>query len=214
MQRAVSVALKERGINFVENLRPEWLLSPEFTRMELDFYIEDAGIAIEVQGEQHFKYVRFFHGSRDGFERMMLYDAEKKRICAMCGIELFTIQDESEIHEVLDAVASASRTTNIDRLIAAIPVGKNNRRSKDKIDHVMNTVIKITINSIKHGHDKQYLTTKRKRNLIAGLIGISANAKNISTDTITDNAEIIRIAIIMASNFIQEDPELLTVVSH
>jgi hypothetical protein len=44
-----------------ENYRPDWLLSSNITKLELDFYIEELKIGVEVQGEQHYKFVEFFH---------------------------------------------------------------------------------------------------------------------------------------------------------
>ena len=61
-----------------ENYRPDWMTSSEGTRLELDFYIEDEEIAIEVQGAQHYQYVPFFHGNKDNFDRSKKMDLEKK----------------------------------------------------------------------------------------------------------------------------------------
>ncbi|MEK6883455.1 MAG: hypothetical protein AABY22_27760, partial [Nanoarchaeota archaeon] len=43
----------------------------------LDFYIPLFKIAIEVQGQQHFSYSSFFHGSTDAFKRSKANDKKK-----------------------------------------------------------------------------------------------------------------------------------------
>lgn len=43
-----------------------------------DFYIRGLGILIEVQGEQHFKYNRHFHGSVENFRAHKYRDNLKK----------------------------------------------------------------------------------------------------------------------------------------
>ncbi len=54
MERDVSVFLKENNINFEIQKTFPWL-----NRQRLDFYLPDYNIAIECQGEQHFKPVDF-----------------------------------------------------------------------------------------------------------------------------------------------------------
>jgi hypothetical protein len=54
----------------------------------LDFYLPLRKIAIEVQGEQHFKYVPFFHGNMNGFIESRRRDTEKYYWCEINGITL------------------------------------------------------------------------------------------------------------------------------
>lgn len=86
------------NLTILENHRPEWLISPNFTRLELDFYIPELQIAFEIQGEQHYKFVELFHGTYAGFEKQKLYDEEKKSLCHGKGIKLL------EIDSYLDAL--------------------------------------------------------------------------------------------------------------
>ena len=74
-----------------ENCRPEWLVSSSGTLLELDFYIEELSIAFEIQGEQHFGFVPFFHKDRSEFEKRKQYDAEKKDLCHGAGVKLIEI---------------------------------------------------------------------------------------------------------------------------
>ncbi len=65
-----------------EKARPRWLVNSETGRtMELDLYNEDLGVALEYNGIQHYCFNKWFHKNVDMFERQLLHDAEKRRIC-------------------------------------------------------------------------------------------------------------------------------------
>jgi hypothetical protein len=52
----------------------------------LDFYIPMLKIAIEVHGEQHFKFVPFYHNNLLGFLKSQKRDREKKEWCELNNI--------------------------------------------------------------------------------------------------------------------------------
>ena len=58
------------------------------TGLFLDFYIPHLGVAIEVHGEQHYKYIPMFHGSPLGFLASKTRDRKKKEWCELNGIAL------------------------------------------------------------------------------------------------------------------------------
>jgi hypothetical protein len=80
-----------------ENSRPAWLVSSKQERLELDFYIKELEVAFEVQGDQHFVYVPYFHGNYENFLNQQRRDAEKKLLCAKNGVSLYEITKEEEI---------------------------------------------------------------------------------------------------------------------
>jgi len=45
----------------------EWHLNYKGQRLFFDIIIKDLGVLIEIQGRQHFEFVKHFHGSREGF---------------------------------------------------------------------------------------------------------------------------------------------------
>jgi len=81
-----------------EFLHPYWkddIVFEEFkivgTRMTFDLYNANKKIAIEVQGIQHTKYVKFFHGSRLRYLQQLKRDDKKLRFCEINDIKLVEI---------------------------------------------------------------------------------------------------------------------------
>lgn len=68
------------------------------TRMSLDFYNANKKIAIEVQGDQHIKYVPFFHGTRNNYLKQIKRDFKKIEFCEMNNIKLIEIYPTDEIN--------------------------------------------------------------------------------------------------------------------
>ena len=66
-----------------ENRRPDFLKIPEHPKgIELDIPYYEYGFAIEVQGEQHEKYIEFFHrGDPNNFIKQQTRDQHKKELC-------------------------------------------------------------------------------------------------------------------------------------
>lgn len=63
----------------------------------LDFFIPNATMAIEVHGEQHYKFVPFFHKSKAGFLRAKARDRDKEEWCKINEITLVALRfDDSE----------------------------------------------------------------------------------------------------------------------
>ncbi len=61
------------------------------TRLSFDFYNANKKIAVEVQGEQHTKYVKFFHGNRFKYLEQLKRDDKKFRFCEVNDITLVEI---------------------------------------------------------------------------------------------------------------------------
>ncbi len=73
-------------------VRPDWLLSPEGNRMELDGCCAELSLAFEHQGVQHYKDVAGMQRGGDLARRQML-DAYKRAACAERGIVLIEVPD-------------------------------------------------------------------------------------------------------------------------
>ena len=73
----------KRTLKWIENLR-------------LDFYIPDLNIAIEVQGEQHYKSINKFGGD-DNLQKTIHRDKLKKSLCEKNGVKLYYIKYDDDI---------------------------------------------------------------------------------------------------------------------
>lgn len=80
-------------------LRPYWErhvcyeeLTLAGTILSLDFVNMTRRVAVEVHGDQHKKYVKYFHGrSREGFLNQIERDDRKSRWCDNNGLQLVEI---------------------------------------------------------------------------------------------------------------------------
>jgi len=83
---------------------PNWLLSKDGTRLELDGYCEPLSLAFEHQGRQHYERVAYFQKAEDYSHRQKL-DRRKRTLCRDYGVSLVEIPDA--IHEIgLDNLTS------------------------------------------------------------------------------------------------------------
>lgn len=72
------------------------------TRMTLDFYNANKKIAIEVDGNQHYKFNKFFHSnSRQNFLAQLQRDDKKEYFCEINQIRLVRILESDTLSEEL-----------------------------------------------------------------------------------------------------------------
>ena len=87
LENEVSNFLTEKNINFERQKTFPWL-----GKQRLDFYLPDYNIAIECQGEQHFKPVDFAgkgdEWSERQFEKVQEMDLIKKELCTQNSIQI------------------------------------------------------------------------------------------------------------------------------
>ena len=65
----------------------------------LDFYLPLRKMAIEVQGESHFKYIPYFHHTLNAYMKARRRDEEKKEFCDINGISLIYFNWNETIDE-------------------------------------------------------------------------------------------------------------------
>lgn len=99
-----------------ENHRPEWLLSEDFNRLELDYYIEELKIAFEIQGEQHYRFIPFFHREYADFEKRKRADADKKAICAKRGVRLYEIFTELDATLLIREIEEKLKPNTVEKV--------------------------------------------------------------------------------------------------
>jgi len=71
------------------------------TRLSLDFYNANEKIAVEVQGEQHTKFVKFFHGTKANYIDQLRRDVQKREFCVINDIKLIEIYPKDKINKSL-----------------------------------------------------------------------------------------------------------------
>jgi len=92
--------------NVVHHARPEWLGG-----QHLDIYIEQARVAIEYQGSQHFTPIAFF-GGEAAYQKTRARDKRKKRLCGENGLLLIYAQQGYRLEDLLRRISDneSSRT--------------------------------------------------------------------------------------------------------
>lgn len=76
----------------LDNAHPDWLITPEGSRLQLDRWYFNADVAFEFQGPQHFQKGDLFVRTDRELSRRLQYDGEKIRLCSLQGIELVEVQ--------------------------------------------------------------------------------------------------------------------------
>ncbi|MGL4471046.1 MAG: hypothetical protein ACRCT3_12800 [Aeromonas hydrophila] len=72
--------------------RPNFMLNGvSGHNLELDCYNDELKVAVEYNGEQHYKYIPYFHTSKDAFYNLKYRDDMKQRLCDQNGIVLITV---------------------------------------------------------------------------------------------------------------------------
>lgn len=74
--------------------RPEFLKNPiTGLNLELDMWNPEMKLACEYNGCQHYKFVKFFHGTMDNFRNSQYRDYLKKDMCNKAGVRLLEVPD-------------------------------------------------------------------------------------------------------------------------
>lgn len=60
-------------------------------RLELDGYCEELNLAFEYNGEQHYKFIKYWHKTQENLKKAQSYDRLKARLCEEKGIKLIVI---------------------------------------------------------------------------------------------------------------------------
>lgn len=115
-----------------ENHAPDWLITPDGGRCQLDFYITELDKAIEVQGIQHFKYIPYFHGTPDGFERRQYLDSFKREVCERRGTQLVEVCDEADVMNLLELKPAAQEKPFVPTDMHAVKVAYINARDTER----------------------------------------------------------------------------------
>ncbi len=95
VQRVLNDLLPIAGC--IDNGYYSWLLSPCKFPIQLDRYYPELGFAIEVQGQQHYKYSTYFHATEEAFKYLQECDKLKVKLCQQRSIKLIHIRYDRTI---------------------------------------------------------------------------------------------------------------------
>lgn len=98
IQFEVGELIKQR---FPHDIMLEELYLPGSNKLYLDFLLPSRRLGFEIQGQQHSKFVEFFHKTEKGFAASKQRDSTKNLWCEINNIELFYISSLAEAKEVL-----------------------------------------------------------------------------------------------------------------
>lgn len=87
------------AVEIVQHASPIWL-APQ----HLDIYLPAHKVAIEYQGEQHYRPIDIFGGA-EGFEATVRRDETKRRLCALAGVRLEHIHFADDLDVRLRQIA-------------------------------------------------------------------------------------------------------------
>ena len=92
LEEEIAAFLNENAIVYEEQKKFPWLKYDY--PLSLDFYLPDYYIAIECQGEQHFKPVNYFGGASQ-LKYIKDRDKKKKELCEKYGIRILYFSNET-----------------------------------------------------------------------------------------------------------------------
>lgn len=96
LENIMRMKLNEMNIDFEEQKTFDWLIYK--IHMKLDFYIPKYNIAIECQGEQHYRLNKFF-GGEEGFYLRKYKDELKRKQCKEHNVNLLYFNYNDDINE-------------------------------------------------------------------------------------------------------------------
>ena len=83
------------------SVKPAWLVNDKTRRkLEIDCYNHELRIAVEIDGEQHSKYLPFLHKTYENFLKQQERDLLKSKIIKERGIRLIRVPHTIETNEL------------------------------------------------------------------------------------------------------------------
>jgi hypothetical protein len=81
---------------------------PGTAGLRFDFYLPSEAVAVEVQGEQHYKFSPRFHAEPGSFAAAKRRDKDKARWCEQNGITLITLPYDEDDDEWRDRITASN----------------------------------------------------------------------------------------------------------
>lgn len=92
------------NIDYIPQMEFEGLIGLGNGNLSYDFYLPQYNLLIEYQGEQHEKFIKWFHGTKKNFEKQQEHDRRKQEYADNHNIKLLSIwyYDYDNIEEILN----------------------------------------------------------------------------------------------------------------
>ncbi len=92
----------------IDNVRPDWLQG-----LEIDRLYPTLGVAIEFQGDQHFRVVPGMHKAPADFQKQLHLDTKKSRLIEENGLKLYSINlydlDQFRVRKLLKTISDEGK---------------------------------------------------------------------------------------------------------
>lgn len=83
------------------NKRPEFMKNQITNKnLEMDCYCSELGLAVEYHGQQHYKYIPFFHSNIDKFRTQQYRDLLTRDLCQKNNIKLIEVPYTVKINDI------------------------------------------------------------------------------------------------------------------
>jgi len=106
------VAEKIFGKPFAK-IRPDFLRNNVTGKnLELDIFNEELRVAIEYNGQQHYKYIPFFHKNYEHFLNQKYRDEIKKMLCEQNDIKLIEVPHTVDLPDIETYIRVEARKLN------------------------------------------------------------------------------------------------------
>jgi hypothetical protein len=114
----------------------KWLRNPKTNnQMQLDFMVSikntNLKFAIEVQGKQHYKFIKEFHKSRSDLYKQQQRDTDKFKLCRERKIVLFTIK-----------YSDIKSTMNLEEYLVSYLTKKTKNKPYSRLNTLLNYFIR------------------------------------------------------------------------
>lgn len=80
-------------------IRPEHYVNFKGTRLFFDFYLSQYNILIEVQGRQHYEFIKHFHIDAEGYNKSKFRDNLKIEYAELSNMTLVLIKYDEKINK-------------------------------------------------------------------------------------------------------------------
>lgn len=184
-----------------ENYRPKWMTTDNDKRLELDFFIEELNVAIEVQGEQHYIFCQFFHKSYDNFMEQKERDKKKEDLCIANNIRLFAVSSRDEIEKLIRKICQLEYSPiSTERFIKQKKhIAQVEELSKTELClHYAGKIRKIKKTTRRIKHSKKSRSKENRKHLSANGKSLIKNRKRLLA--LADDPECSELALFCLDN--------------